>query len=144
MKYIHIISYFTSWLYRSCKGTYRKLVRYLSALLRILEMSLEWLPALLVILLLDLLACLETPFGNTNHQTAMSHISQPFHSSMVTQTRISTHLSNINAKLPSPIFCGFSSALLAFSNASISGPCALMILCRLAPAGLKPPPVLAS
>src|SRR5215470_10834528 len=34
--------------------------------------------------------------------------------------------------------CGASFALDALSNASASGPCGTMLLCRLAPPGLKP------
>jgi hypothetical protein len=35
---------------------------------RVLEMSLEWAPAVLIILLLHLLACLESPLRYTNHK----------------------------------------------------------------------------
>src|SRR6185436_11096370 len=46
-------------------------------------------------------------------------------------------LSNMKASVLSSL-CGFSSAWLALSNASASGPWGTMQLCRLAPPGLKP------
>lgn len=92
---------------------------------------------MLVILLLHFLAFLKTPLRDTDHEAATSV-------SRIPPGVGNTHLSNINAILPSPTLFGFSSALLAPSNASASGPCALMTLCKLAPAGWNPPPVFAS
>ena len=45
-------------------------------------------------------------------------------------TRCGKRVSNMKAIVPSSL-CGFSSALLALSNASTSGPCGSMVLCRL-------------
>ena len=58
-------------------------------------------------------------------------------------TRCGKRVSNMKAMVPSSL-CGFSSALLAPSKASRSGPCGSMVLCSEQPPGTKPPPVLAS
>ena len=49
----------------------------------------------------------------------------------------------MKAIVPSSL-CGLSSALLAPSKASMSGPCGSIVLCSEMPPGTKPPPVLAS
>ncbi|GKT94069.1 hypothetical protein Ct61P_11919 [Colletotrichum tofieldiae] len=48
-------------------------------------------------------------------------------------------VSNMKAQLPAPTLAGLSSAFLAPSPLSASGPCPLMVLCRLAPPGTNPP-----
>jgi hypothetical protein len=46
-------------------------------------------------------------------------------------------VSNMKAIVPSSR-CGFSSTLLAFSNASTSGPCGSIVLCSEMPPGTNP------
>lgn len=98
-------------------------------IVRVPEMPLQRLPAVCVVLFLHFLTGLQAPFRHADHETAIKELAD------VDLNYKFAYLSNIKAMLPSPTFCGFKSALLAPSKASLSGPWALITLCKLAPAG---------